>query len=144
MTRQLARRSLTDRSHHGESQEASLRAGANQPFVYITRKKMEIMMEAMQEQMLKRENEMMQNFFRQIGQAGAVEAVGVQNQGLGAVEAAGNLDYGVGATGVAENQNQERGTETTCGGMQRSNRGRTTGMQKGSAPIPLEGSTPIP
>ena len=57
----LIRIPLENRSHHGRSQVASLGAGANQKSIYITRDEMETMMDAMEERMLKRQKEMMQN-----------------------------------------------------------------------------------
>ena len=59
MTKQSTRRQRAERSQHEGSQEAS--SGANQTSVFITRDEMEMMMDAMQEGMLKRQEEMMQN-----------------------------------------------------------------------------------
>ena len=62
-----------ERSQHEGSQEASSRA--NQASVFITQGEMEMMVEAIQEGMLKRQEEMMQNLLQQVGQTR------VQNQG---------------------------------------------------------------
>ena len=71
MTRQSSRRPRPERSEQQGSQEAS--SGANQPSIYITRDEMETMM--------KRQEELIQSLFQQIGQLGAQnrEANGVQN-----------------------------------------------------------------
>lgn len=53
--RQSTKKTPTDRSHHGGSQEASSEAGTNQPSVYITGNEMKTMMNAMQERMMRRQ-----------------------------------------------------------------------------------------
>ena len=72
MTRQSSRRPRPERSEQQGSQEAS--SGANQPSIYITRDEMETMM--------KKQEELIQSLFQQIGQLGAQnrEANGVQNE----------------------------------------------------------------
>ena len=71
MTRQSSRRPRPERSGQQGSQEAS--SGANQPSIFITRDEMETMM--------KKQEELTQSLFQQIGQLGAQnrEANGVQN-----------------------------------------------------------------
>ena len=69
--RKTSRRQRPERSQHEGSQGAS--SGENQTSVFITRDEMETMM--------KRQEELIQNLFQQIGQLGAQnrEADGVQN-----------------------------------------------------------------
>ena len=79
MTRQTSRRQRPERSEHEGSQEAS--SGANQASIFITRDEMEMMM--------KRQEELIQSLFQQIGQLGA------QNGG------ADEVQNGAGPSGIA-------------------------------------------
>lgn len=59
MVKPSTRRLVADMSHHEESQEAFSGARANQTSVYVSREEMETMVNAMQERMLKRQEEVM-------------------------------------------------------------------------------------
>ena len=79
MTRQTSRRQRPERSEHQGSQVASL--GTNQASIFITRDEMETMM--------KKQEELIQSLFQQIGQ------LGTQNRGADGVQ------NGAGPSGVA-------------------------------------------
>ena len=115
--RKTSRRQRPERSQHEGSQGASL--GENQTSVFITRDEMETMM--------KRQEELIQNLFQQIGQLGAQNqgATGVQNR-AGLSEAAPELGgthlehtdpIPRRASSVLEQYGIGRGTEAQPGGQ---------------------------
>ena len=67
-----SRRQRAERNQQEASQEAS--SGGDQASVFITRDEIQLMMTSMQEQMMKRQEEMVQTLLGRLGQAGATGA----------------------------------------------------------------------
>lgn len=129
MVRQSTRRTLPKMSHHEGNREAFTNARANQAPKYITRDEMETVMDAMQKMMLKKQEEMVQNLLRQIGQAKA------QNQRNRVTGASGNLNQRVDAAGIVGNQNRKLKTELLDKEMEQSRHGQSPTILDGSVPI---------